>query len=138
MVAGRTAADLDEADALVADIEADGRGLPVLLRQYLKLNARILGWNVDRRFGRALDGLMLVDLVDVPRPLLGRYLGKDGAAGFLAAQEIGEPETRVSHGIHVDPFLDGRRASAGWRLLGMGDGCLRLPPAVLPSRLRVP
>ena len=34
VVAGRTAADLDEADALVADIEADGRGLPVLLRQY--------------------------------------------------------------------------------------------------------
>jgi hypothetical protein len=85
VVAGRTAVDLDEADALVADIEADGRGLPVLLRQYLKLNARLLGWNVDRRFGRALDGLMLVDLVDVPRPVLSRYLGKDGAGAFLAA-----------------------------------------------------
>ena len=89
VVAGRTAIDLDEADALVADIEADGRGLPVLLRQYLKLNARLLGWNVDRRFGRALDGLMLVDLVDVPRALLARYLGKDGAATFLAAHDVG-------------------------------------------------
>ena len=69
----------------MADIEADGRGLPVLLRQYLKLNARLLGWNVDRRFGRALDGLMLVDLVDVPGPILARYLGKAGAAAFLAA-----------------------------------------------------
>jgi hypothetical protein len=59
VAAGRFATDPDEADALVADIEADGRGLPVLLRQYLKLNARLLGWNVDRRFGRALDGLML-------------------------------------------------------------------------------
>jgi putative hemolysin len=85
VVAGRTAIDVDEADALVADIEADGRGLPVLLRQYLKLNARLLGWNVDRRFGRALDGLMLVDLVDVPRPLLARYLGPAGAEAFLAA-----------------------------------------------------
>ena len=88
VVAGRTAIDFDEADALVADIEADGRGLPVLLRQYLKLNARLLGWNVDRRFGRALDGLMLVDLVDVPRPLLARYLGKDGAATFLGAHGV--------------------------------------------------
>jgi putative hemolysin len=88
VVAGRTALDLDDADALVADIEADGRGLPVLLRQYLKLNARLLGWNVDRRFGRALDGLMLVDLVDVPRPILARYLGKDGAASFLAAHGV--------------------------------------------------
>jgi putative hemolysin len=85
VVAGRTAVDLDDADALIADIEADGRGLPVLLRQYLKLNARLLGWNVDRRFGLALDGLMLVDLLDVPRPMLVRYLGKEGAATFLAA-----------------------------------------------------
>lgn len=94
VVAGRTAFDLDEADALIADIEADGRGLPVLLRQYLKLNARLLGWNVDRRFGRALDGLMLVDLVDVPRPLLARYLGKDGAATFLAAHGTGDRDRR--------------------------------------------
>jgi putative hemolysin len=89
VVAGRFAADLEEADALVADVEADGRGLPVLLRQYLKLNARLLGWNVDRRFGGALDGLMLVDLVDVPRPVLTRYLGKDGTARFLAAHGLG-------------------------------------------------
>jgi putative hemolysin len=89
IAAGRFAADLDEADALVADIEADGRGLPVLLRQYLKLNARLLGWNVDRRFGGALDGLMLVDLADVPRPVLARYLGKEGTARFLAAHDGG-------------------------------------------------
>jgi hypothetical protein len=57
----------------------------VLLRQYLKLNARLLGWNVDRRFGRALDGLILVDLVDVPPPVLVRYPGWNGAAPFLAA-----------------------------------------------------
>jgi putative hemolysin len=88
VVAGRMAVDLDEADALVADIEADGRGLPVLLRQYLKLNARLLGWNVDRRFGRALDGLMLVDLADVPRAILTRYLGKEGATAFLSAHGV--------------------------------------------------
>ena len=91
VVAGRFAVDPEEADALVADIERDGRGLPVLLRQYLKLNARLLGWNVDGRFGRALDGLMLVDLVDVPRPVLTRYLGKEGAASFLAAHGALEP-----------------------------------------------
>jgi hypothetical protein len=96
VVAGRMAIDLDEAEALVADIEADGRGLPVLLRQYLKLNARLLGWNVDRRFGRALDGLMLVDLVDVPRAILTRYLGRDGAAAFLAAHGIGDPQQSAS------------------------------------------
>jgi putative hemolysin len=76
----RTIAD---AGALVAEIEADGKGVPVLLRQYLKLNARLLGFNVDAAFGGVLDGLMVVDLMEVDCDLLVRYLGKDGAAHFL-------------------------------------------------------
>lgn len=75
----RTIADVG---ALVAEIEADGKGVPVLLRHYLKLNARLLGFNVDAAFGGVLDGLMMVDLTDVDRGLLVRYLGRDGAARF--------------------------------------------------------
>jgi putative hemolysin len=58
--------------------------LPVLLRQYLKLNARLIGFNVDPGFGNVLDALMMVDLCVVERPILNRYLGRDGAASFLA------------------------------------------------------
>ncbi len=59
--------------------------LPVLLRQYLKLNARLIGFNVDHHFGGALDALMMVDLCVVHRPILNRYLGHEGAARFIAA-----------------------------------------------------
>jgi putative hemolysin len=59
--------------------------LPVLLRQYLKLNARLVGFNVDAGFGNTLDALMMVDLCAVARPILNRYLGREGAATFLAA-----------------------------------------------------
>lgn len=76
----RTIADVG---ALVAEIESDGKGVPVLLRQYLKLNARLLGFNVDAAFGGVLDGLMMVDLRDVDRGLLVRYLGAAGASRFL-------------------------------------------------------
>jgi putative hemolysin len=58
--------------------------LPVLLRQYLKLNARLIAFNIDSNFGGALDALMMVDLCAVDRPILNRYLGREGAECFLA------------------------------------------------------
>jgi putative hemolysin len=76
-------AAIDDVNRLVAAWEHDGKGIPVLLRQYLKLNARVLGFNVDPAFGDALDALIVVDLADVPPSILGRYLGKEGAALFL-------------------------------------------------------
>lgn len=75
---------IDDANRLVAQAEADGKGLPILLRQYLKLNARLLGFNVDPAFGDALDALMMVDLTTVDPAILNRYFGRHEAARFLA------------------------------------------------------
>lgn len=83
-VAGAVVRSLAEAGALLAEIEADRKGVPVLLRQYLKLNARLLGFNLDPAFGNALDALMLVDLMDVDREILSRYMGKAAALAFIA------------------------------------------------------
>jgi putative hemolysin len=75
---------VDEANTLVAEAEADRKGVPILLRQYLKLNARLLGFNVDPQFGGALDALMMVDLTTVDTAILNRYLGRQEAVQFLA------------------------------------------------------
>ena len=75
---------VDEANRLVAEAEADGKGVPILLRQYLKLNAKLLGFNVDPQFGDALDALMMVDLTTVDAVILNRYLGRQEAVQFLA------------------------------------------------------
>ena len=85
--------NIDEANALVAQTEGDGKGVPVLLRQYLKLNARLLGFNVDPHFGDALDALMMVDLTAVAPGILARYLGRGGAADFLARHLAKQPAT---------------------------------------------
>jgi len=58
-------------------IEPDRSNIPVLLRHYLKLNARAIGFNVDAAFGDALDALMIVDLARVESAVLARYLGRD-------------------------------------------------------------
>jgi putative hemolysin len=75
---------IDEVNRLVMLAEADGKGIPILLRQYLKLNARLIGFNVDASFGDALDALMMVDLTVVDRAILNRYFGRQEAGAFLA------------------------------------------------------
>lgn len=81
---------IDEVDELVREIEADRRSIPVLVRQYLKLNARLIGFNVDPAFGDVLDGLFYVDLTTVSRSILERYMGRDGADSFLAHHGAGQ------------------------------------------------
>jgi putative hemolysin len=80
---GRNPRSIEEVNDLVERSEADGKGMPVLLRQYLKLNARLIGLNVDRAFGDALDALMIVDLATVDSAILDRYLGRRDASEFL-------------------------------------------------------
>jgi hypothetical protein len=65
--------------------------MPVLLRQYLKLNARLVGFNVDPEFGDALDALMVVDLAAVDPAILARYFGRADAETFLAHHTAASP-----------------------------------------------
>jgi putative hemolysin len=75
--------DLDDLISAVDDIEPGRPGVPVLLRQYLKLGGKLLGFNIDPDFNNALDGLILVDLTQTERRLVERYLGKAEAADFF-------------------------------------------------------
>ena len=63
----RLPADIDDLSSLIADIEADRKGVPVLLKQYVKLGGRLMGFSIDRSFGNGLDGLILVDLLRCDR-----------------------------------------------------------------------
>jgi putative hemolysin len=58
--------DIKQLDKILADIELGGSVAPVLLKKYLKQNARILGFNRDPKFNNALDGLILLDVHDLP------------------------------------------------------------------------
>jgi putative hemolysin len=80
-------ANIDELSGLVADLERDGKGLPILLKQYLKAGGRVLGFNVDRGFSHVLDALVMVDLRVAPVSLMERYLGKAEAHAFAATGE---------------------------------------------------
>jgi putative hemolysin len=76
--------DMDEVSSLISEVENDQKGIPILLKQYLKVGAKFMGFNVDPNFGDVLDGLMLVDLTQTDPKILERYLGREEAASFLA------------------------------------------------------
>ncbi|MGA2499133.1 MAG: GNAT family N-acyltransferase [Tepidisphaeraceae bacterium] len=73
-----------EVSELVSEIEPDGKEIPVLLRQYLKLGAKFMAFNVDRSFNNAIDALMAIDLTRTDHIILGRYMGTESRDAFLA------------------------------------------------------
>jgi len=75
--------DLNEISSWISEIEGDGKGVPILLKQYLKLGGKVLCFNVDSEFSDALDGLMVVDLTRTDPRVLRRYMGKEGLQNFL-------------------------------------------------------
>jgi putative hemolysin len=74
--------DIDDLSGPIRDIEA-GSGVPVLLRQYLKLGGEIISFNMDRNFSDVIDCLLLVDLRTTDRKVLVKYMGPVVSAGFF-------------------------------------------------------
>ncbi|MGB8012898.1 MAG: GNAT family N-acyltransferase [Terriglobales bacterium] len=74
--------DLEELAEPISDVEEDGKGLPILLKQYAKLGGRLVGFNLDRKFSDVVDGLVIVDLRQTDPSVLERYMGKPGYAAF--------------------------------------------------------
>ena len=79
--------DVENISELISCVESDRKGIPILLKQYLKLGGEIAGFNVDTAFGNVVDGLIIVDLTKTEPRMLERYQGKDGARMFLAHHE---------------------------------------------------
>ncbi|MCE1200458.1 MAG: hypothetical protein LWW85_15940, partial [Marinilabiliales bacterium] len=49
------------------DVDQYNHGLPVLLKKYLGLNAKIIAFNVDPKFNNCVDGMLVLDIFDIPR-----------------------------------------------------------------------
>jgi len=58
--------DINSLDKFIGDVDEMNSGLPVLLKKYIKLNAKIVGFNVDPKFNNSLDGFIVLDIFDIP------------------------------------------------------------------------
>lgn len=72
-----TEADLNKFDKIIDEIEPGALRLPVLLKKYIKQNARLIAFNVDPLFNNAVDGLMYIRISDLPdstvRPVMEEF-----------------------------------------------------------------
>lgn len=62
-------------DSLISEIEINHNKVPVLIRQYIQLNAKIAGFNVDPKFNDSIDGFLVLDIKNIPEEtykMLGR------------------------------------------------------------------
>jgi len=74
--------DVNEVDQVVRDLENGERAMPVLLRQYLRMNAKLIAFNVDPDFGNVVDALMFADIRTVHPRVQDFYLGREKAKAF--------------------------------------------------------
>jgi len=79
---GQAVREIEDVSTLVGDLEPDGKGVPILLKQYLKLGGKIMGFNIDPDFSDVLDGLVMVDLVTGDTRSLSRYFSEEGLIQF--------------------------------------------------------
>jgi len=57
--------DINKVEKVVSDVD-HGYRIPVLLKKYLEINARIIGFNIDPDFNNCLDGLIMFDVYNLP------------------------------------------------------------------------
>lgn len=62
--------DISRLDKYIKEIDNSNLPIPVLLKKYIKQNAKIIGFNLDPKFNNCLDGLMVLDLHQVPEKLI--------------------------------------------------------------------
>ncbi|MEL4306605.1 lysophospholipid acyltransferase family protein [Joostella sp. CR20] len=61
-----TEADLNKFDRLIDEVEPGNLRLPVLIKKYIKQNAKVVAFNVDPLFNNSVDGLMYIKIADLP------------------------------------------------------------------------
>jgi putative hemolysin len=57
--------DINKIERIILDIEP-GYKLPILLKKYMEINGKIIGFNIDPKFNNCLDGLLIIDIYEMP------------------------------------------------------------------------
>ena len=87
-------ADLNKFDKIIDEVEPGSLRMPVLIKKYIKQNAKVVAFNVDPLFNNAIDGLMYIRIADLPestvKPVMEEFqaeLEKNYANGTTSSKE---------------------------------------------------
>jgi putative hemolysin len=88
----RLVKDVDDVSALVSGLERDGKGVPILIKHYIRMNAKLIDFGVMKNHSNAVVGFVLVDLAQADSKFLRRYMGEEGYRDFMAFHGLGVEE----------------------------------------------
>jgi hypothetical protein len=91
-----SSSDLNKFDKFIKDVDTSNYTMPVLLKKYLKLNGKIVGFNIDPKFNNALDGLLFLDLFDVPIDTISSLSKEINDNSILERFSVIEPNDQKS------------------------------------------
>ncbi len=75
--------EIDDVSTLISEIEHDGKGVPVLIRQYIRMNAKLLSFGVWEEHSNAVVSFILADLVGCDERILKKFMGQEGYETFM-------------------------------------------------------
>ncbi len=82
---------VDDVSALVTGLEPDGKGVPILIKHYARMNAKLVSFGVWKNHSNAVVSFMVVDLTTADPKFLKRYMGEEGYLKFMAYHGQLEP-----------------------------------------------
>ncbi|TLS75687.1 lysophospholipid acyltransferase family protein [Mariprofundus erugo] len=91
-----TTTDIHMISELISASQEDSKNMPVMLKQYLKLGARLLGFSIDKEFNNVVDGLIMLDMPRIDIRTLNKYMGAELAAAYCSYHGDISPDKRQS------------------------------------------
>ncbi|MEE8435386.1 MAG: GNAT family N-acyltransferase [bacterium] len=91
LVLPRDVADISE---IISEIEPAPSGMPILIKNYLRLGGKVLSFNLDPEFSNVIDGLIMVDVTKTDPRTQKHYMGKEGMERFMAYHN--RPKSRLA------------------------------------------
>ncbi len=80
--------EINKFDRYIDEVEPGNMRFPVLLKKYVKQNAKIVAFNVDPHFNNSIDGFMYIDINDLPEQTIKPVAEElEEAARDLAKQQ---------------------------------------------------
>lgn len=83
--------NVEDVSTLVTSLEEDGKGVPILIKQYLRMNAKLISFGVWKNHSNAVVSFIVTDVTTSDPKFIRRYMGAENYARFMAFHGLAEP-----------------------------------------------
>ena len=82
---------VEDVSTLITGLEQDGKGVPVLIKHYLRMNAKLISFGVWKDHSNAVVSFIVTDVTTSDPKSIRRFMGADLYARFMAYHGVPVP-----------------------------------------------